>query len=214
MTVYTMIGHITNAILIFDPLQIRSNLSGGPQLLLSRTSWLTYPDGCLGCSQYNKSLWNFENSTFQLQYFRGVFTSGFELWVIVLQKGTMLTGTFEQISALPDCVSDRKLTSDPATLERIFRMIEFAKNRKSNQIACSELCLTLPIVGSPVINQTMASFWNLLFVTNTDVHEWHTVLTLLKVLHKEIQVIWFLSKDNTLSKKMIVSRTETREWIL
>ena len=32
MTVYTVIGHITNAILTFDPLQIRSNLSGGPQL--------------------------------------------------------------------------------------------------------------------------------------------------------------------------------------
>ena len=32
MTVYTVIGYITNAILTFEPLQIRSNLSGGPQL--------------------------------------------------------------------------------------------------------------------------------------------------------------------------------------
>ena len=29
-----MIGHITNAILTFEPLQIPSNLSGGPQFLL------------------------------------------------------------------------------------------------------------------------------------------------------------------------------------
>ena len=34
MTVYTVIGHITNAILTFEPLQIPSNLSGGPQFLL------------------------------------------------------------------------------------------------------------------------------------------------------------------------------------
>ena len=33
MTVYTVIGHITNAILTFESLQIPSNLSGGPQLL-------------------------------------------------------------------------------------------------------------------------------------------------------------------------------------
>ena len=32
MTVYTVIGHITNAILTFEPLQIPSNLSGGPQM--------------------------------------------------------------------------------------------------------------------------------------------------------------------------------------
>ena len=31
MTAYTVIGHITNAILTFKPLQIPSNLSGGPQ---------------------------------------------------------------------------------------------------------------------------------------------------------------------------------------
>ena len=33
MTVYTVIGHITNAILTIEPLQIPSNLSGGPQML-------------------------------------------------------------------------------------------------------------------------------------------------------------------------------------
>ena len=33
ITVYTVIGYITNAILTFEPLQIRSNLSGGPQLM-------------------------------------------------------------------------------------------------------------------------------------------------------------------------------------
>ena len=32
MTVYTVIGYITNAILTFEPLPIPSNLSGGPQL--------------------------------------------------------------------------------------------------------------------------------------------------------------------------------------
>ena len=32
MTVYTVIGHITNAILTFEPLPIPSNLSGGPHL--------------------------------------------------------------------------------------------------------------------------------------------------------------------------------------
>ena len=32
MTVYTVIGHITNAILTIEWLQIPSNLSGGPQL--------------------------------------------------------------------------------------------------------------------------------------------------------------------------------------
>ena len=32
MTVYTVIGYITNAILTFEPLQIRSSLSGGPQI--------------------------------------------------------------------------------------------------------------------------------------------------------------------------------------
>ena len=31
MTVYTVIGYITNAILTFKPLQLRSNLSGRPQ---------------------------------------------------------------------------------------------------------------------------------------------------------------------------------------
>ena len=31
MTVYTVIGHITNAILTIEQLQIPSNLSGGPQ---------------------------------------------------------------------------------------------------------------------------------------------------------------------------------------
>ena len=44
MTVYTVIGHITNAILTFEPLQIPSNLSGGPQLdlvtLLELAFWL------------------------------------------------------------------------------------------------------------------------------------------------------------------------------
>ena len=34
MTVYTVIGHITNAILTIEQLQIPSNLSGGPHLSL------------------------------------------------------------------------------------------------------------------------------------------------------------------------------------
>ena len=36
MTVYTVIGYITNAILTFEPLPIPSNLSGGPQLRSKR----------------------------------------------------------------------------------------------------------------------------------------------------------------------------------
>ena len=35
MTVYTVIGNITNAILTFEPLPIPSNLSGGPHLFVS-----------------------------------------------------------------------------------------------------------------------------------------------------------------------------------
>ena len=36
MTVYTVIGYITHAILTFEPLPIPSNLSGGPQLKIKK----------------------------------------------------------------------------------------------------------------------------------------------------------------------------------
>ena len=39
MTVYTVIGHITNAILTIEQLQIPSNLSGGPQFEVSSVKW-------------------------------------------------------------------------------------------------------------------------------------------------------------------------------